>query len=71
MERVGVSLDNRPIEYFFSIFKQEYMPRKSLDYEKTRELISSSIYDYNNERFQGCLKNMTPHEYAESYKNQS
>ena len=25
MGRVGVSLDNRPIEYFFSILKQEWL----------------------------------------------
>ncbi len=63
MGRLGISLDNRPVEYFFSILKQEYLFGKSLNYEKTKELISSSIYDYNNKRFQGCLENKTPIEY--------
>ncbi len=63
MGRLGISLDNRPVEYFFSVLKQEYLFDKTLDYEKTRDLISSSIYDYNNKRFQSCLENKTPIEY--------
>ncbi len=63
MGRIGISLDNRPVEYFFSILKQEYLFGKLLNYEKTKELISNSIYDYNNKRFQGCLENKTPIEY--------
>ncbi len=69
MGRVGVSLDNRPIEYFFSVLKQEYLSGYVLNFENTKSLIEKSIYDYNNKRFQTCIKNMTPHEYAESYSS--
>ncbi len=35
MGRIGISLDNRPIEYFFSILKQEYLFGKALSFEET------------------------------------
>ena len=67
MSRVGVSLDNRPIEYFFSILKYEYLGKvKNLSFQKVGEKIDKSIYDYNNIRFQGCLENKTPYDYMVS-----
>ena len=62
MSRVGNSLDNRPAEYFFSIFKQEFW--KDLNHRKiTLAEIKAFIHYYNYERIQGCLNNITPIEY--------
>ena len=63
MGRIGISLDNRPIEYFFSILKQEYLYDGVYSHEKTLIKILESIYDYNNKRFQSYLENKTPIEY--------
>ena len=63
MGRIGISLDNRPIEYFFSILKQEYLYDGVYSHEKTLIKISESICDYNNKRFQSCLESKTPIEY--------
>ncbi len=60
MGRVGVSLDNRPVEYFFSILKQEYLFEGAKDFDATKKLIDKSISHYNNIRFQGCLNNLSP-----------
>ena len=46
MGRIGISLDNRPIEYFFSILKQEYLYDGVYSHKKTLIKISESIYDY-------------------------
>ncbi len=67
MGRVGNSLDNRPAEYFFSFIKLEYLFDNLGDYLETSKLIKKIMYDYTNVRFQSCIKNMTPHEYVESY----
>ncbi len=69
MSRVGNSLDNRPAEYFFSIFKTEYLLNNKESFPETFSLIKNSMYDYVNVRFQGCLKNMTPKEFGMSYVN--
>ena len=66
MSRVVNSLDNRPAEYFFSIFKQEFW--KDLNHLKItlteiKAKIKAFIYYYNYERIQGCLNNFTPIEY--------
>lgn len=69
MGRVANSLDNRPPEYFFSVLKTEYLHGNLGDFSETLNLIKDSMYDYINVRFQSCIKNMTPHEYAMSYLN--
>ncbi len=63
MGRIGVSLDNRPVEYFFSILKQEYLFDGTFDFKTTKKLIDKSISHYNNIRFQGCLNNQSPTEF--------
>ncbi len=68
MSRLGNSLDNRPIEYLFSIFKQEYLNTKPLlTFENMKNKMKETEIDYNKIRFQGGLKNMTPHKHAMSY----
>ncbi len=67
MGRVGVSLDNRSVEYFFSILKQEYLFDECENFKELKQIIIESIYDYNNKRFQFKVKNMTPHEFVVSY----
>ncbi len=66
MGRISNSLDNRPIEYFFSILKQEYLKDYlgKVNFTEMNKLISLAMYDYNNIRFQGCLENKTPREYV-------
>lgn len=67
MSRVGNSLDNRPIEYWFSILKSECIWLQdidSLEYEQLIKLISDFIWYYNNERIQLNLKNLTPLQYG-------
>ncbi len=60
MGRIGIALDNHPIEYFFSILKQEYLKSKEiLNYKELSSMIDFAIYDYNNIRFRRCLNNKT------------
>lgn len=64
MSRVGNSLDNRPIEYWFSIIKTEYLNlkiKKIKTFDQLISLIDESIKDYNN-RIQPCLQCLTPHQ---------
>jgi len=66
MSRVGNSLDNRPIEYFFSILKQEYLRTIKLrdrSFDKINKELEYIKWDYNNNRFQSNLQNKTPCEY--------
>ena len=63
MSRIGNSLDNRPAEYFFSVLKQEYLFEKPKNFKETKKDIKNAIWDYNNIRFQSCIKNMSPVEY--------
>ncbi len=51
---------NKSIEYFFSILKQEYLTNLEYNFQNTNKLIVKSIYDYNEKRFLGYLKNKTP-----------
>ena len=69
MSRVGNSLDNRPAEYFFSVFKQEcwrWVDYSNLNLNKVNVLIKKFIYFYNYERFQSSLNNLSPIEYKKS-----
>ncbi|WP_416741851.1 IS3 family transposase [Mycoplasma sp. Z331B] len=69
--RVGNSLDNREIEYWFSIYKTEFLPYidcKSLTLEELDTLTGEFINFYNNERIQSNLEWKTPAQYALMYK---
>ena len=69
MSRVGNSLDNRDIEFWFSIFKTELIYRldiKRMSFAQLRQAIADYIYYYNNVRIQKKLNWMTPVQ----YKNQ-
>ena len=53
MSRVGNSLDNRPIEFFFKILKHEYLrliPIKERTLQKLNNEIEFITFSYNNER---------------------
>ncbi len=64
MGRVGVSLDNRQVEYFFSILKQEYLLEFKYErFESIKNIVNESILDYNQNRIQSCLGWKTPQEY--------
>ena len=69
MSRVENSLDNRDIEFRFSIFKTELIYRldiKKMLFMQLKEIIVNYIYYYNNVRIQKKLNWMTPVQ----YKNQ-
>ncbi len=67
MSRVANSLDNRPIEYWFSILKEEFLIR--IDYEKfsiqklDRE-IKNFIDYYNSNRLQSNLNYLSPNQFV-------
>ncbi|MBN4089750.1 IS3 family transposase [Mycoplasma enhydrae] len=66
MSRIGNSLDNRPIEYWFSILKEECLRKYQLNdlkYDQIIELITDFINYYNNIRIQIKLKNLSPCHY--------
>lgn len=53
--------ENRPIEYFFSILKQEYlMIHKPKTMEEVQALIPKIIFHYNHIRIQKNLDYKTP-----------
>ena len=69
MSRVANSLDNRDIEFWFSIFKTELIYRldiKKMLFVQLRQAIADYIYYYNNIRIQKKLNWMSPVQ----YKNQ-
>ncbi len=52
MSRKGNSLDNHPIEYFFSVLKQEYLKDYfNSSFKEMEKQINFMIKDYNNKRF--------------------
>ncbi|MEA4276297.1 DDE-type integrase/transposase/recombinase [Mycoplasma sp. 21DD0573] len=58
MGRVGNSLDNREVEYFFSNIKSEclnFVNYKTICFNKLKNIIKDYIEWYNNERFQSVL----------------
>lgn len=68
MSRVGNSLDNREIEYFFSNLKSESLhhePLHKYSFEKVREIIDNYIVWYNTKRPQSCLQWKTPEQFAQ------
>ncbi|ATI73649.1 IS3 family transposase [Mesoplasma florum] len=65
MSRIGNSLDNREVEYFFGCLKGEYLNKIKTFTMKLNEIkkhVSWYINWYNNERIQGVLKWKTPAE---------
>ncbi|QZE12376.1 IS3 family transposase [Mycoplasma sp. Ms02] len=65
MSRVGNSLDNREIEYFFSILKTELIyniSTKDMSFVELKSQINNFIEWYNTERFQKKLNFKTPQE---------
>lgn len=64
MSRVGICIDNGPMEGFFGIIKSEmYHLNKYNDIEVLKNDIDNYISFYNNERYQIKLKGMSPIEY--------
>ena len=60
----GSSVDNVPIESFFSCLKSECIYLKENLYkDEIEETIDDFIYYYNNERLQEKIKELTPIEY--------
>lgn len=57
----GKPLENRPIEYFFSILKQEYLRiHRASNLEEYNSLVIKIMFDYNFKRIQKNLKWKTP-----------
>ncbi|WP_170177219.1 DDE-type integrase/transposase/recombinase, partial [[Mycoplasma] falconis] len=70
MSRIGNSLDNREIEYFFSIIKTEHLYNleiKRMTFVELKESIKSYIEWYNNERLQSNLNWKTPQQCWDVY----
>lgn len=66
MSRIGNSLDNRPIEYFFSILKHEYLWNMKFwkrDLDSLNNILPSWIYHYNHKRIQSNLGYKSPMDY--------
>lgn len=66
MSRLGNSLDNRPIEYFFSIIKSEWLnviSSNRMTFEEVSIEIDKFMDWYNNKRGQLCLGGKTPSEF--------
>lgn len=62
----GSSVDNVPIESFFSTLKSECIYLiKNLKYAQIENVIDKFIYYYNNERLQEKIKEFTPLEFRE------
>ena len=64
MSRVGNALDNRPIEYWFSIFKSECLsqlnPETVITFNDLKREIENFIFWYDHLRIQLVLKNCSP-----------
>ena len=74
MSNIGNCLDNRPIEYFFSILKTELInkiPFQQRTFKYVNQKIQEFIIDYNETRIQKCLNNLSPIEDSSLQLNQS
>ncbi|CAX37387.1 Pseudogen of transposase for insertion sequence element IS1138, part 2 [Metamycoplasma hominis ATCC 23114] len=74
MSRVGNSLNNREVEYFFSILKTEifsnfFQKVKSLTFDELQAEIDKFINWYNNERFIKKFDLKTPQQIRDVYMN--
>jgi putative transposase len=68
MGRRGISLDNRPIEYFWSNLKEEcinLIPYKNRTFETVWNAIQTYIKRYNEKRRQSSLDNLSPFMYRD------
>ena len=66
MSRVGNALDNRVVEFWFSILKTELiynLNTKKISFKELENEIANFIDYYNNVRIQEKLNWMTPIEY--------
>ena len=61
----GNSLDNSPMESYFSRMKTILLPMVALtkNYATANELVCNFLYEYKYEKYQYSLGNMTPHEF--------
>ncbi|MDJ1649119.1 IS3 family transposase [Mycoplasma phocimorsus] len=67
LSRVGNSLDNREIEYWFSILKSEYLNRIKISKiisKEFKKVIWNFVNWYNNKRIQSNLGWKTPQKVA-------
>ena len=63
MSRVGVSLDNRPAEYFFNLIKAEsinHLKGVERTFTNIKKNIDDYIIWYNEDRIQRTLNNDSP-----------
>ncbi|WP_084107695.1 IS3 family transposase [Mycoplasmopsis pullorum] len=66
MARIGNSLDNREVEYFFSILKSECLKLidvTKINFAELKSIIDNFILWYNNERIQSSLKWKKPQDF--------
>ncbi|WP_435128310.1 IS3 family transposase [Mycoplasma sp. 6243] len=66
--RVGNSLDNREIEYWFSCLKSEWLKRliiQKITFDELKKLIHQYIIWYNTKRIQSVLDWKSPQQYLE------
>ena len=74
MSRVGNSLDNRVVEFWFSILKTELIYNlniKKMSFKELENEIANFIDYYNNVRIQEKLNWMAPSQYRKYLYNQS
>ncbi|MDJ1646552.1 IS3 family transposase [Mycoplasma phocimorsus] len=67
LSRAGNLLDNRKIEYWFSILKSKYLNRieiSKMTLKELKKVIRNFIKWYNNERIQSNLGWKTPQQVA-------
>ena len=72
MSRVGNSLDNREIEYWFSLLKTELINTinlKEISYNDLSKFIDDYVNYYNNERIQEKLNWLSPMMYNKRHQN--
>ena len=71
MSRIGNSLDNREIEHWFCIFKNEliyHLDFNNLTFEQLKQKIDKYINYYNNFRIQEQLNWLSPSDYKKTLK---
>ena len=72
MSRPGNALDNRVVEYWFSIFKNEFLKHintKKYSFNEFKLEVEKYIDYYNNQRIQEKLFWLTPNQYENILKN--
>ena len=73
MSRVGNSLDNREMEYFYSFLKGEFLSRfdtRKLSFKQIKMLIAIYISWYNKKRIQKKLNWLSPKDYNDQLNSQ-